>query len=568
MDIQTKYPLGQLLREKNLISEEQLQEALLKQKESTEYLGQILLRSGFIDEESEFLTVLSEHIGVPFISLKEIPIDPEVISKVPAQFALFYKIIPIDFQNDTITIATGRPLDIHVIDAVGLIFPGKIKTVLASEKDILETIRTYYGIGAETVEKMIINGETESISDKAVILTENIEDITGEATVSKLVNQIILAAHNDRATDIHIESFENDLSIRYRIDGVLLEAKVPAGIKHFKDAIISRLKVLSKLNIAERRLPQDGRLKVKVGEVELDLRISFLPTLYGENAVIRILNSAQLIHLEKLGLSKNNLALIDDLIKRPHGIIFVTGPTGSGKTTTLYSCLARVNTVDKKILTIEDPVEYQLRGITQIQIYPLVGLTFASGLRSMLRHDPDIMMVGEVRDSETAQIAIQVALTGHLVFSTLHTNDAASGITRLLDMGIEPYLISSAVECFVAQRLVRLICPKCKGPEPVTNELSKIVEWKSKDMEAVTLFEGRGCGFCKGTGYYGREAIYELLVLDEEIRQMIMARAPASLVRSCAIKNGMKTLHQDGWDKIRRGLTTLSEVIRVTQSTT
>lgn len=562
MSLQSHIPIGQLLLDKGIITGFQLDQALEKQKITGKRLGITLLELGFIDEEAIFLPVVAGQTGVDFIDVKHLTIPQDVIKKIPAKFIIYYKILPIDFKNDTLTIATSHPSDINLLDEMGLIISHRIKTVLAGEKDILETIRKYYGVGAETIEEMMTEGAvedgvTESIAD--------LELLDSDASISKFLNQILLEAHRDKATDIHIEPFEDALKIRYRIDGALYDAKVPSNIKHFKDSINSRIKVLSNLNIAEKRLPQDGRFKVRVSGIDLDLRVSFLPTPYGESVVLRLLNSARLFGFQELGLASDEIATLEKLIQKPNGIIFVTGPTGSGKTTTLYSCLSRINTEDKKIITIEDPVEYQLKGITQIQINPALGLTFAQGLRSMLRHDPDVMMVGEVRDIETAEIAIQVALTGHLVFSTLHTNDAAGGVTRLVDMGAEPYLITSTVQCFIAQRLLRLLCFNCKAVTQLTPEQMKDFKKEITDNPDLTFYEAKGCDKCHGTGYSGRVSIYEFLLMNDEIRKMIMARATANDIKNKAASMGMKTLHEAGWEKVKEGLSSIQEVIRVTQ---
>ena len=552
---------GQLLLEKGTISKEQLETALVEKKNTGEFLGVTLIKLGFI-EEADLLPILAKHLGVDYIKLKETKIYFSAIQKIPAKFAFHYKLMPVELGHDCLTIALANPLDIHTLDDVRLLTGIKVRAILASERDILEAIRKYYGIGAETIEEMI---DTSAIKEEIKEVTEDIADSASDASIAKFINQILLQAYKDRATDIHIEPYQGELRIRYRIDGILYDAKVPPAIKRFQSAIISRTKIMSSLNIAEKRLPQDGRIKVKVGDAELDLRVSILPTPFGESVVIRILSNSILYSLEELGLSQNDLKLLDGLIKKPHGIIFVTGPTGSGKTTTLYACLFRINKSDKKILTIEDPIEYQLPGITQIQINPQIGLSFANGLRSMLRHDPDIMMVGEVRDLETAEITIRVALTGHLVFSTLHTNDAASSITRLLDMGVEPFLVSSSVECFIAQRLVRIICPECKTlarPQPEIIEDFSLD--KNLDLSKIVIYEGRGCESCKFTGYKGRTAIYEFLVMNDEIREMVLARLPANQIRKRAVAQGMHTLRQDGWDKIQEGLTTVAETLRVT----
>jgi type II secretory ATPase GspE/PulE/Tfp pilus assembly ATPase PilB-like protein len=391
-------------------------------------------------------------------------------------------------------------------------------------------------------------------------VTEDLGALADEASIVSFVNQVILQAVKDRATDIHIEPYEKFMRIRQRIDGVLHEVPIPQDLVKLHHAVISRVKVMAKLDIAEKRLPQDGRLRVRLNNQEFDLRVSVVPTGYGEGIVIRLLSQAMLFSLEQLGLAKDHLEVLSQLLDRPHGIIFVTGPTGSGKTTTLYACLSKLNSSDRKIITIEDPVEYQLPGITQIQVHPKIGLSFAQGLRSMLRHDPDVMMVGEVRDPDTAEITIRSALTGHLVFSTLHTNDSAGGVTRLLDMGVEPFLVSSSVLCFIAQRLARVICRECQEDAPVSPALR---EQFGVQQLPRTLKRGRGCLTCKGTGYRGRTAIYEFLVVDEPIQQLILKRASSHEIRRAAQQQGMRALRQDGWLRITQGLTTPQEVLRV-----
>lgn len=562
MTPQTKIPLGQLLIERNIITREQLDTALKKQKESGELLGVILLECGFVDEETVFLPLLAGQFGVDYVNLKDLQIPQEVIKKVPAKVCSHYNVIPVRFENNLLTIATTQPLDVQTQDEISLVVNAGLNPVLASRKDISEAIRHYYGVGAETIEQMM---DTVQPVDRPETETADIGEADAEVSISRFLNQILLEAYRDRATDIHIEPFEDELRIRYRVDGILYDAKVPANIKHFKDAIISRVKILANLNIAEKRLPQDGRFKVKAGGTDLDLRVSFLPTPSGESVVLRLLNTTKLYRLEELGLSEDHRGLLERLIAKPHGIIFLTGPTGSGKTTTLYSCLSRVDTGDKKIITIEDPVEYQLKGVTQIQINPAIGLTFAQGLRSMLRHDPDIMMVGEVRDTETATTAIQVALTGHLIFSTLHTNDAAGGVTRLLDMGIEPYLITSTVECFIAQRLVRTLCPACKYETKLDYDIMKKCDERIGEDRDAAVYDAKGCKACHFLGYAGRQPIYEFLVMSEDIRRLIMRRATAGQIKEAAVSDGMTTLFRSGWEKVKKGMTTPREVLRVTR---
>ncbi len=562
MKLTQNFLLGEMLVERGIITAEQLELGLREHLKSNEFLGATLIKLGFVSEE-QILPVLSRKLNIDYVHIQSLTLDPEIIKKVPAKFAYHYKLIPIKIEGNALIVAVTDPLDVNVLDDVKLLLGVAVKPVLAGEKDILEAIKKYYGVGAETIEQMIDeNGLKEK---KEVSSTEDIQDAAVDASIIKFVNQILLQAYRDRATDIHIESYEDEVKVRYRIDGILYNADVPATIKHFHSAIISRIKIMANLNIAEKRLPQDGRIKVKVGENELDLRVSILPTQYHESVVIRILSPSMLYSLAELGLSPGHLKILENSIKKPHGIIFVTGPTGSGKTTTLYACLSKINTADKKIITIEDPIEYQLRGVTQIQVHPKIGLTFAQGLRSMLRHDPDVMMVGEVRDYETAEITIRVALTGHLVFSTLHTNDAAGAVTRLLDMGVEPFLVSSSVECFIAQRLVRLICPKCKNLVKPKEEIIKEFALADTDISRINFYEGKGCEFCKFTGYKGRTGIYEFLVINDEMRAMVLQRTSSNLIKKKATQLGMCTLRQDGWDKIKKGLTTVSEVIRVTQ---
>lgn len=554
--------IGEMLIEEGLITPEQLEQCLREKKKSGRFICQIITDMGFSPEE-KILKILSRQLQIPYVKIKERKIDKSVLQKVPAKFAIHYKLMPIDFKDEILSVAVTDPLDVHTLDDVRLLLECEVSACLAGEKDILESIKKYYGIGADTIENIIAGAE---LSERQAVLSsggDGTEELADDASIIKFVNQIIQQAYYDRATDIHIEPYEDELKVRYRIDGVLYDAAIPPTIKYFQSAIISRIKIMSNLNIAEHRLPQDGRMKIKVGQEDLDLRVSILPTPFGESVGIRLLMTKMLYSLEELGLSPFDLNILNEIIKKPHGIILVTGPTGSGKSTTLYACLSKINNHESKILTIEDPIEYHLKGITQISVHPKIGLTFANGLRSMLRHDPDVMMVGEIRDIETAEIAIRIALTGHLVFSTLHTNDAAGAMTRLLDMGIEPYLVASSVECVIAQRLVRLICPKCKRPIDEKRVVLGKLGIKEIPKDAG-VFEGKGCEACKYTGYRGRTAIYEFFVLNEEIRQMALDRCPSDQIRNKAVKFGMKTLRDDGIDKVFRGLTTVDEVVRVT----
>ncbi|MFA5388444.1 MAG: ATPase, T2SS/T4P/T4SS family [Candidatus Omnitrophota bacterium] len=499
----------------------------------------------------------------PPINLKNLSIDPEVIQKVPARFACHYKVMPVKFEKDTLTIAMENPMDVNTLDEIGLFLGLKVEPVIESLTEISEAIRKYYGLGAETIEEIVCAGGMEKDLSERKQEAHNIDEMARDASIIKFVNQMLVQAVKDNATDIHIEPYEDELRIRYRVDGILYDIPVPRNTEYFKSAIVSRIKIMANLDIAEHRLPQDGRINIKIAGRAIDLRISILPAQFGESIGIRILANAMLYDLAGLGLSSGNMGILEKLIKKPHGIIFVTGPTGSGKTTTLYACLSRINEKDRKIITIEDPIEYRLKGVTQIQVHPKIGLGFATGLRSMLRHDPDIMMVGEVRDFETLEIAVRVALTGHLVFSTLHTNDASGGITRLLDMGIEPYLCASSVECFIAQRLVRVICPDCKFRIDPGAKILK--EFGAVDIAGVDILKGRGCESCKFTGYKGRTAIYEFLIMTDEIKEMVLKRASSARIKDKALGSGMKTLRMDGWEKIKDGVTTVEEVIKVTK---
>jgi type II secretory ATPase GspE/PulE/Tfp pilus assembly ATPase PilB-like protein len=560
--------LAEALVDKKLISRESVGNFLQEAEQSKLDLRQVLVRQGLFSEK-DLLNVLAERLKTSCVNLKELSIDKSVIGKVPLKIATYYKFIPIALKGRTLTIAVDYPLDISTQDEIRTQLGLDLEMALAPAADVLDDLKKYYGLAADTLEKISSQGAFDMPLDQGKGQDTGVEDIEKQATdasVIKLVNQIILEAWRKRATDIHIEPYREGLSLRYRIDGLLYDANVPAEIKNFLNAIVSRIKIMSNLNIVERRLPQDGRAIVRVQDQVLDLRISTIPTPFGESLVIRILPTKMLFSLEKLGLAKSELQIFETLVQKPHGIIFVTGPTGSGKTTTLYSCLNRINTKDRKIITIEDPIEYEMSGITQIQVMPEIGLDFARGLRSILRHDPDVIMVGEVRDFETAETAIRVALTGHLVFSSLHTNDAASGIARLQDIGVEPYLIASSVEAFIAQRLIRMICPECRQEDKQAPlELRELIARElGIKLEDVKIFRGKGCAQCNSTGFFGRTAIYEILIVDTLIKEMILKKASSDQIKKLALSRGMRTLRQDGWKKTIAGVTTFEEVIRVT----
>lgn len=488
-------------------------------------------------------------------------IDETLASKIPAKFAYQYKIVPMNLENNQLLVAVTSQLDFHALDDLRLLLECDVKTVIYPEKDILKALKNLYGVGAETMEQLSSESDTSHLPET---IKHSSEQDTDDASIMKFVNQIIREAYHERATDVHIEPFEDELFVRYRVDGILHDIPTPQTIKKFQSAIISRIKIMADMNIAEKRLPQDGRIQFSIDDETVDLRVSTLPILHGESIDLRILPRSQMhLGLEQLGLPYEYLGIIDSLIKKPHGILLVTGPTGHGKTTTLYACLSKINSADKKIITVEDPVEYQIKRINQVPVHHKIGLTFANGLRSILRQDPDVIMVGEIRDQETAEIAIRASLTGHLVFSTLHTNDAPGAITRLIDMGIEPYLIASSVEAVIAQRLVRLVCPNCrKECEPDKTFLDKI----AGEIKEIKLYKsGDGCENCRHTGYKGRTGIYELLKIDDNLRRVVLDKTSSGNIRKEALASGMTTLYHDGWRKVARGLTTIEEVMRVTQ---
>lgn len=556
--------IGDILIEKQLITQQELDVALKEHQNTKEFLGQTLVRLNLITEE-KLLTVLAEQQGINFLDLKETEIAQDVIDNVPAKFAWHYKVMPTRIDGNVLTVAISNPFDMWPIDDLETNLGYRVEIALAASSDITEAIKKYYGVGADTIERILADTPKED-EKESVATEESVEDLeTGadDASVVKLVNQILQQAINDRATDIHFENYRDELHLRYRVDGILYDTQVSENIRYLYPAIVSRIKVMANLDIVERRIPQDGRAKAKIGNNEYDLRVSIIPTLYGENIVIRVLSTLMLFSMSDLGMEDEDLTILNRVLAQPHGIIFVTGPTGSGKTTTLYTCLSKLNTRERKIITIEDPVEYELRGISQIQVNPKIDLSFAVALRSILRHDPDVIMVGEVRDFETAQITIQTALTGHLVFSTIHTNTAAGGATRLIDMGIDPFLITSSVEVFLAQRLVRVICSECKVE--ITDEKLDIGESLPGINPNQPFYRGKGCQACNKTGYKGRAGIYEILLMTEEIRKLILQKASADIIDRKARDMGVKSLLQSGWAKVFAGVTSPEEVQRVTQ---
>jgi type IV pilus assembly protein PilB len=555
--------LGESLVEQKLISEQDLKRAAADSEKSGESLRKSLVKLNLVSEE-DIIAFYEEQLGIPFVDLSNYLIDQKTIKIIPEDLARRYKVLPLFKTGDMLTVAMEDPLNVIAVDDIRLKTGHVIEPVVASEVDIKKAVNQYYGTSG-SIEEVIRTLDTKNIpmpEKEEDLSLEKLHDLAEEAPIIKLVNLVIMQSLRDGASDIHVEPEADMLRIRSRIDGIMHDVnQMP---KHLQAAVLSRLKIMSEMNIAVKRIPQDGRFQINLEGTQIDVRVSSFPTVHGENIVMRLLDTSSiLLGLEQLGFSPENLEKFKSLILKPHGIILVTGPTGSGKTTTLYSALNTINTPDKNILTLEDPVEYQLKGIRQSQVNPKVGMTFASGLRSILRQDPDIVLVGEIRDKETAEIAVQAALTGHLVFSTLHTNDAAGSLTRLIDMGVEPFLISSSVIGVLAQRLVRSICPSCKESyKPGDKVLSQLgVEMKKSNVE---FFRGKGCNSCKKTGYKGRIGIFELMLLSDKLKEMVLTRTSSVAIRKTASEEGMKTLREDGLLKVTQGVTTIDEVLRVT----
>ncbi len=556
-----KKALGESLVEEGIITADQLKTAQAEEKRTSQRLRNILVKMGFIDEE-DLVTFLSNKLGLPRIELGNYLINPKIVELVPEALARKYELIPVLKIGDRLTCAMVDPWNIFALDEIRMKTGLVIEPAVATESEIKKALNQYYGAKG-TVEDLIKSmGEGKAGIKEADLDTRKLQGIAEEPVVIRLVNLIIMKAVQERASDIHIEPEEEVLKMRIRVDGMLHEVASPP--KYLQSAVISRVKIMANLDIAERRKPQDGRFSLKIEGRGIDVRVSCMPTIYGENVVLRLLDaSSALLGLDKLGFSGTILDRYNKLVTRAYGIILVTGPTGSGKTTTLYASLDKINTVEKNIITIEDPVEYKLPGIRQIQVDTNVDLTFANGLRSILRQDPDIVMVGEIRDFETAEIAIQAALTGHLVFSTLHTNDAPGAVTRLIDMGVEPFLVASSLVGVLAQRLVRKICPGCKEKHLPTKEELKDIGLKPN--EKISFYKGKGCAECKKTGYKGRIGIYELMLPGDKIRNAIISKAPAEDLREMARSEGMVTLAEDGIAKAMDAVTTVEEVLRVTR---
>ncbi|MCX5710823.1 MAG: ATPase, T2SS/T4P/T4SS family [Candidatus Omnitrophica bacterium] len=566
--ISLKERLTEILINNKLITEEQLEQALSVQKEKGGRLSDILVSLKFV-KENELTSTLSEGLGLPLIDLKRFKIDNEIVSVIPADIARHYQIIPVSKMGDTITLAMADPLNIFAIDYVQSLTGYKINPIISRIQDILQAIELSYpdatkGIIDDLVKEIEVSS-IELVREEKEALPSDTEltRISLEAPVIKITNMILDEAVTKKASDVLVEPFDKKLRIRFRIDGILSEQKSPP--KQMHASIISRVKVMSDLNIAEHRLPQDGRFKVKLAGREVDFRVSILPSSHGEKLALRILDKTQaMLDIERLGFSQYTIDTLKKVSKLPHGMMLVCGPTGSGKTTTLYSVLKFVDSPDKNIVTVEDPVEYQLEGINQVTARPEIGLTFASALRSILRQDPNIIMIGEIRDYDTVDIAIKSALTGHLVLSTLHTTTAPGSIVRLINMGVEPYLINSSVVCIVSQRLVRRICPRCKETYTIKKDLLDSLKIKLEKGKNPEFFRGKGCPFCLNMGYSGRTGIAEVLVLSSKIRELILNRAQEHVIKEEARKEGMKTLREDGLEAVFKGLTTIEEVLRVT----
>ncbi len=549
---------------------------------------QTLIDKGFIKEQ-QLLPVLAEEFGLELVDLSLVTITPDVLAAMPLKLVHRKNLMPIARNNGTLIVATGDPFDAYALDELHTLTGLHVMPVLAPPREIARLIKAHFGVGGDTISALMAEKEDDELELLEDIEADDSElaKQASEASVVRLVNQILVEAANERASDIHVEAEEKSLRIRYRIDGLLQEQNLPPEINRFQLAIISRLKIMARLNIAEKRLPQDGRIKMKVSGREIDVRVSIIPMVHGEGVVMRLLDKGRMtFNLKAVGMLPDVYNTFKQLIDRPHGIVLVTGPTGSGKSTTLYSALNEIKDETTKIITVEDPVEYQQDGISQIQTHAKIGLTFAAALRSILRHDPDVILVGEIRDKETSEMAIQASLTGHMVFSTLHTNDAPSAFTRMIDMGVEPFLVSSTVEGVMAQRLVRTICPECKttfvpdfdlmpldfplrkhGAKPtkeVAMQQSMVDMMGAAEANDGLLWKGTGCRACRQGGYRGRQGIFELMVNNDVIRELIVQRVNSSVIRHEALKGGMITLRQDGWRKVLSGMTTIDEVARVT----
>jgi type IV pilus assembly protein PilB len=555
------------LLDKKILAQQAVDEAFAEEKKTGKNVFKALVDNGYIKEDA-LLSALADLLNMEIVDLSKMSIEKSAVSKLSASTAKFYNIMPVKLDKDSVVVAVSDPLNMKLTDELRFVSGLSIKMVIAKDEDIKNMISQHYGKDEESLKEVIDEAEKTTCKVPIVGKAENdadkLKEIASCAPVVKLLNMILLRAVREKASDIHFEPFEKDYKIRYRIDGICYDAAHPP--RNLSLAISSRIKVMANLDVAENRLPQDGRIMIDIEGKTVDLRISTLPTLYGESIVMRVLDKSVVsLSLDQIGIDESIKSQIRGIIKRPNGIFLTTGPTGSGKTTTLYSCLSEINKIDYKIITTEDPVEYDIEGIIQVAINTKIDLTFARTLRHILRQDPDIIMVGEIRDAETAEIAIQAALTGHLVFSTLHTNDSPGAVTRLVDMGVEPFLITSTVRAVLAQRLVRKICSKCsKEYKPSEHELSEFGISKEK-IKGMKFYKGEGCPECSNSGYKGRTGLYELLIMDDKIRDLIVKRGSLAAIRSAACEAGMKTLRENGLNKVMEGITTIEEVLRETK---
>ncbi len=555
--------IGEILQRRGILDQRQLQ--LAQQSANGHRLDHVVMEMGLASEE-DLLKAFADELGMKYFELKDFQVDPELLSLFPATPIFRHSLLPLKRNNGRVLVASADPFDFEAIDELSSLSGQILEPVLALHDDVVELIKDNLGVGGDTINELV----SQRSEEEGVELLEEVSEEHGEladmaqaASVIRLVNELLIEALQQQASDVHIEPHETGLIVRYRIDGLLRMQSVPPEINHFYSAIITRLKIMAHLNIAEKRLPQDGRIKLRITGREIDVRVSIIPMIYGEGVVLRLLDKERMVfRLDNVGLDQGLLTTFRELIQVPHGIVLVTGPTGSGKTSTLYSALNEIKNPETKIITVEDPVEYHSEGISQIQVNSRIGLTFAAGLRSILRHDPDVVLIGEIRDSETANSAIQASLTGHLVFSTLHTNDSPGAFTRLIDMGVESYLVASTVEAVLAQRLVRVLCTHCKSPyQPQPDKLPP----DFPNLEIKELWEPVGCRHCRETGYAGRIGILELLVNDPVIRKLCTEHASSGQIRDYARKNGWQTLRDAGWQKVLAGITCIDEVLRVTK---
>lgn len=554
--------IASVLLRHRVISREQLDAALPGM--NGQRLDRALVERGLVAEEAVLRAFASE-LGMKFVDIKQEQIDKDLLLQFPTTAVFRHSLLPLARRNGSVVVATSDPFNLEALEELSSISGFHLEPVLACRVDVIEMIKDQLGVGGDTLNELVAQRTAEDIDFAGELPTDDhdLAQMAEAASVIKLVNELLLEALDQGASDVHVEPQERGVIIRYRVDGLLRVQPVPEAIRHFFPAIVTRLKIMSKLNIAEKRLPQDGRIQLKIGGRDIDVRVSIIPMIFGEGIVLRLLDKRRMTYnLANVGMPADMAKTFHELISRPHGIVLVTGPTGSGKTTTLYSALQEIHSPTTKIITVEDPVEYQMGGISQIQVHAKIGLTFAAGLRSILRHDPDVILIGEIRDGETAESAIQASLTGHLVFSTLHTNDAPGAFTRLIDMGVEPYLVASTVEGVLAQRLVRVLCPHCKEAyHPAPGELPD--DFPEPNVEFI--HRPRGCRECKGSGFSGRKAIFELLKTDHEIGRLCVARVSANEIRSHALKQGMMTLRQNGYQRVLDGTTSLEEVVRITK---